>query len=71
MERHDVLIGHEVGRELDECRSFIIMRYFKGNIARKKLVKVLGVKIAKDIDFIMEKTKDNLNDARKLAKKRW
>ncbi len=63
------VLAYEVRKELEEHKSFIAMEYTKGNISRKELVKILGEKIVRDVNFIMEKTKEDLKAARKLIKK--
>lgn len=62
------ILAHEVKKELEKHKSFIALEYMKGRISKNDLNKILG-KEAEDIDFIIQETKKDFEDAKKLAKK--
>mgnify|MGYP001574183248 CR=1 FL=1 len=63
------VLAHEVKKEIEEHRSFIGLEYMRGNLSKTELVKFLGKKDAKEVDYIMNKTKDDFKAAKALAKK--
>lgn len=62
------ILAHEVKKELEEHKTFLVRDYFKGKISRQKLVNILGEKEVSDIDNVAKIGKKSFSDATKLAK---
>ena len=62
------ILAHEVKKELEEHRHFLVREYLKGTITKKELISVLGAHEVKDIDRIAETGKRSFDDAIRLAK---
>lgn len=62
------VLAYEVRKELEEHKSFIAREYLRGRISKKEMEKILGEKDARDIIFIVEKTKADLKSAKEMAK---
>ncbi len=61
------VLAHEVKKELDTHKQFIVREYIKGNITRKDLVKVLGEKEVANINRVIKIGKSSFDDAKLLA----
>lgn len=62
------ILAHEVKKELEEHKNFLLREYLKRAISRKELVAVLGEKEVRDIDRIAKIGKKSFEDAHILAK---
>ncbi len=61
------VLAHEVKKELDAHKQFIVREYIKGNVTRKELTKVLGEKEVANIDRVVRIGKSSFDDAKLLA----
>ncbi|MBI4919032.1 hypothetical protein HY837_03820 [archaeon] len=61
------VLAHEVKKEIDAHKQFIVREYIKGSITRTALVKVLGAKEVANIDHIIKIGKSSFDDAKLLA----
>lgn len=62
------ILAHEVKKELEEHKQFLVREYSKGVVTRKELVDVLGEKEVEQIERITKMGKKSFEDATKLAK---
>ena len=62
------ILAHEVKKELEEHKHFIVREYLKGAIAKKELIAVLGEKDVQDIERIAKIGRKSFEDAARLAK---
>jgi len=60
-------IAYEVKHLTEDLKSQIIIEYTKGNLTKDELEELFGKEITADIDFIVQKTKKDLLEARKEA----
>lgn len=63
-------LAYDVKETLETLRTQIALEYARGNITRKELERVFGKKMTKTIVFTLEKVKEDLKEAEKLAEKR-
>lgn len=62
------ILAHEVKKELEEHKQFIVSEYVKGVITKKELIGLLGKKEVEAIERILKTGKKSFDDAAKLAK---
>ena len=62
------ILAHEVKKELEVHRHFLVREYLKGAITKKELTAVLGAQEVKDIDRIAKTGKNSFDDAVRLVK---
>ena len=61
-------IAYDVKEATAEFKSQIVLEYMKGNLTKAELKELFG-DFANDIDFVVNKTKKDLETAHELAKR--
>lgn len=61
------VLAHEVKKEIESHKQFIVREYIKGKVTKTELVKLLGKKDVSDIDRIIKISKSSFDDAKLLA----
>ncbi len=59
-------LAYEVKHLIEDLKSQIVLEYMKGTLTKEELTELFG-KNADDIDFIIEKTREDLLKAKRLA----
>ncbi|MEK6857347.1 MAG: hypothetical protein AABX39_02040 [Nanoarchaeota archaeon] len=61
------VLAHEVKKEIEAQKQFIVREYIKGKVTKTELVKLLGDKEVADIDRILKIGKKSFEYAKILA----
>lgn len=61
-------LTHDIQETIEDLKYQIVLEYMKRTISREELDRVFG-DLAEDVDFVIEKTKEDFIKAKELAKK--
>ncbi|MDI6856594.1 MAG: hypothetical protein QMD21_07435 [Candidatus Thermoplasmatota archaeon] len=61
-------LAYNIKEVINDLKYQIVTAYLKGELLRDELEELFGESLAKDIDFIIEKTRKDLLKSEKIAK---
>lgn len=61
------VLAHEIKKELEEYKQFIVRAYMKGAITKKELTEILSKKEIEAIERILKTGRNSLDDAPRLT----
>lgn len=62
------ILAHEVKKELEAHKQFLVREFLKGSVSRKELVDVLGIQEVVHIEHIASIGKKSFDNAKQVAK---